>query len=174
MGCRSVKGLLATGLCLIMAACASSPPQTVLPDDAGIIAPGAREECVPFARQLSGIPIYGDAWTWWDQAAGHYARGSRPSPGSVMVLDQYAGPRRAHVAVVRAVTGPREMRVDHANWLDEGQIHLDDPVRDVSAGNDWSEVRVFNLRTKSWGGHTYHVRGFIGPAPAPSRIAAGS
>ncbi|MGC8159731.1 hypothetical protein ACP3WZ_24715, partial [Salmonella enterica] len=32
-------------------------------------------ECVPFARAASGIQIYGDAWTWWGQAAGRYRRG---------------------------------------------------------------------------------------------------
>ena len=32
-------------------------------------------QCVPFARQASGIQLYGDALNWWDQADGHYARG---------------------------------------------------------------------------------------------------
>lgn len=27
-------------------------------------------QCVPYARQISGIQIYGDAWTWWGQAEG--------------------------------------------------------------------------------------------------------
>ena len=35
-------------------------------------------ECVPFARAASGIQIYGDAWTWWDQADGRYKRGTSP------------------------------------------------------------------------------------------------
>ena len=30
-------------------------------------------QCVPYARQVSGIRIYGDAHTWWDQAEGRYA-----------------------------------------------------------------------------------------------------
>ncbi len=64
-----------------------------------------------------------------------------------------------------AVISGREIRVDHANWLDSGNIHLDDPVLDVSPDNDWSRVRVFNLRTHAWGGHVYQVRGFIGPGP---------
>ena len=41
-------------------------------------------QCVPYAREVSGIRIYGDAHTWWDQAAGHYARGVRPRVGAVM------------------------------------------------------------------------------------------
>ena len=32
-------------------------------------------QCVPFARAASGIQIYGDAWTWWDQAEGRYQIG---------------------------------------------------------------------------------------------------
>ena len=36
--------------------------------------------CVPYARQLTGIQIFGDAHTWWDQAEGRYARGFKPGP----------------------------------------------------------------------------------------------
>ena len=45
---------------------------------------GARAEltpylqCVPYARQVSGVQIYGDARTWWDQAQGRYATGTVP------------------------------------------------------------------------------------------------
>ena len=41
-------------------------------------------QCVPFARQSSGIQLYGDALSWWDQAAGRYARGRQPKVGAVM------------------------------------------------------------------------------------------
>ena len=30
-------------------------------------------QCVPFARLMSGIQIFGDARTWWSQAVGHRA-----------------------------------------------------------------------------------------------------
>ena len=83
-----------------------------------------------------------------------------------MVLDDYAGAFRAHLAVVRAIIGPRAIRVDQANWLDTGNIYLGDPVRDVSPKNDWSLIRVFNLATRVWGSHIYHVEGFIGPGLA--------
>ena len=82
-----------------------------------------------------------------------------------MVLFNYAGPNRGHVAVVRALVDTRTIKVDHANWLDDGAIYTDDPVRDVSAANDWSQVRVFNLRTGAWGSRIYPVQGFIGPGP---------
>jgi len=119
-------------------------------------------QCVPYVRAHSDIKIYGDAYTWWDQAAGRYPRGPAPAAGSVMVLHDYAGPERGHLAVVRTLVNTREIRVDHANWLDDGSIYVNDPVLDVSAGNDWSAVRVFNIKTGAWGGKVYPVQGFIG------------
>jgi surface antigen len=119
-------------------------------------------QCVPYARDHSQVKIHGDAYTWWDQAAGKYPRSGLPSQGSVMVLYDYAGPDRGHVAVVRDLISAREIRVDHANWLDDGSIYVNDPVEDVSSGNDWSLVRVFNLKTGAWGGKVYPVKGFIG------------
>lgn len=40
-------------------------------------------QCVPYAREVSGIQIYGDAHTWWDQAEGKFKRGKRPKVGAV-------------------------------------------------------------------------------------------
>ena len=122
-------------------------------------------QCVPYARAHSSIKIYGDAYTWWDQAAGRYERGSLPGRGAVMVLNNYAGPERGHLAVVRRVVGAREIRVDHANWLEDGSIYVNNPVEDVSRDNDWSVVRVFNLKTGGWGSRLYPVQGFIGSTP---------
>jgi surface antigen len=119
-------------------------------------------QCVPYAREHSGIAIHGDAYTWWDQAAGKYPRGALPKPGAVMVLNNYAGAERGHVAVVRRLVSPREIRIDHANWLDDGSIYVNDPVEDVSSDNDWSQVRVYNLKTGGWGIKLYPVQGFIG------------
>jgi surface antigen len=135
-----------------------------MPDRAGSQPREPLQQCVPYAREHSDVKIYGDAWTWWDQAAGKYAENQLPQSGAVMVLTGYAGPERGHVAVVRQIVSSRQIRVDHANWLDDGSVYLDDPVEDVSADNDWSQVRVFNVRTGSWGGKVYTVRGFIGGA----------
>jgi len=139
-------------------------------DSGGTAPPDAPLQCVPFARDRAGIPIYGDAYTWWDQAAGRYARSSTPSAGAVMVLYAYAGPDRAHLAVVREIVDDRDIRVDHANWLDDGGVYLDNLVRDVSQANDWSQVRVFNVKTGSWGTKVYPVQGFIGPGPDTDRL----
>jgi len=91
----------------------------------------------------------------------------------VMVMTGYAGRHRGHVAVVRRVVTPREIRIDHANWLNDGAIYVNDPVRDVSADNDWSQVKVWNIRSGSWGTKVYDVRGFIGPgAPDATPVAS--
>ena len=119
-------------------------------------------QCVPYAREHSGIKIFGDAYTWWDKAEGKYPRASLPESGAVMVLHNYAGAKRGHLAVVREVVGPREIRVDHANWLNDGSVYVNDPVQDVSDDNDWSLVRVFNPKAGAWGSRLYPVQGFIG------------
>ena len=165
-------------LSLFVAACATGPSDNYGSDSASasggrIVRLAQPMQCVPYARENSGIQIWGDAYTWWQQAAGQYSRDGQPSAGAVLVLDHYAGPTRAHLAVVRSIVSAREIRVDHANWLDAGNIYLDDPVIDVSPANDWSQVRVFNLVTGAWGGHTYDVRGFISPASPPAQVVAG-
>ena len=43
-------------------------------------------QCVPFARLISGIQIFGDAHTWWKQAVGKYDTGTTPVVGSVLVF----------------------------------------------------------------------------------------
>lgn len=158
----------------LLAGCAGSGDLSDDGDVSAHISAGSRSDagsplqCVPYARDESGIKIYGDAYTWWDQAQGRFARSTAPSIGSVMVLYNYAGPARAHVAVVRKIVNDREIHIDHANWLDDGAIYTDDPVRDVSPDNDWTQVRVFNIRNQAWGGRIYQVQGFIGPGPAGS------
>lgn len=141
------------------------------PDDDASTAPAvapAGLQCVPYAREHSAVNIHGDAYTWWDKAAGHYARGATPLIGSVMVLYGYAGTHRGHVAVVSRMVSPRLIRINHANWNNDGAIYVNDPVQDVSEDNDWSLVKVWNIRTGSWGLKAYKVRGFIGPGPEGS------
>ncbi|MEI9905119.1 MAG: CHAP domain-containing protein, partial [Asticcacaulis sp.] len=43
-------------------------------------------QCVQFARQFTGMQIFGDAWTWWEKAAGKYDEGHAPKPGAVLVF----------------------------------------------------------------------------------------
>jgi len=120
-------------------------------------------ECVPYARNISGIAIWGDAVTWWAQAASRYVRSSRPAPGSVLVLRGYNDLTRGHVSFVRDAVSSRLLRIDHANWLKGGEISLNVPVIDVSANNDWSQVRVWHIPGGYWGGRIYEAEGFIHP-----------
>jgi hypothetical protein len=144
------------------------------PDDDSSTAPAvaaAGLQCVPYARDHSTVNIHGDAYLWWDKAAGHYARGSTPLIGSVMVLYGYAGTHHGHVAVVSRMVSARLIRINHANWNNDGAIYVNDPVQDISDANDWSLVKVWNIRTGSWGIKAYKVRGFIGPGPEGSTSA---
>jgi surface antigen len=157
----------------LLAGCASSvaelTPYSAMPREPGrnlVEDTGQKPlQCVPYARDHSGVKIFGDAYTWWDKASGKFQRASMPASGAVMVLSGYAGPERGHVAVVQKIVSPREIRVDHANWLDDGSIFINDPVEDVSTENDWSAVRVWNIKTGNWGSHNYPVQGFILPSP---------
>jgi len=121
----------------------------------------ARLQCVPFARRESGVELYGNANTWWRQAADRYETAEAPSEGAVMVLHGYATAARGHVAVVKEIVSPRMVIVDHANWLNAGEITRDVPIQDVSEAGDWSEVRVWHVPGRHWGGRTYRVQGFI-------------
>src|SRR5690606_23803924 len=96
----------------------------------------ARLQCVPFARRESGVEIYGNANTWWRQAQGRYETAETPSEGAVMVLHGYRTNARGHVAVVKEMVSPRLAIVDHANWLNGGEITRDVPVMDVSEAGD--------------------------------------
>jgi hypothetical protein len=132
-------------------------------------------ECVVYARQLTGVQITGDAWTWWDSAAGRYKRANRPRPMAVLVLKRTGQLPGGHVAVVRHVAGTREIRVDHANWDDRrtrGRVYEDMSVIDVSPKNDWTAVRFWN---GAGYGKTYAAHGFIVPdveAARGARISA--
>jgi surface antigen len=123
----------------------------------------ARFQCVPYAREQSGVEIRGDAVTWWRQAAGRYERVQTPQTASVIVMRGYRNPNRGHVAVVRHVLSERSIIIDHANWLASGEITVNVPVVDVSPKNDWSQVRVWHIPTKTWGRRVYNVQGFILP-----------
>lgn len=121
----------------------------------------SRLQCVPFARRESGVQIFGNANTWWQQARDRYETTAEPEEGSVMVLRGYATANRGHVAVVREIVSSRLIIVDHSNWLNGGEITRDVPIRDVSEAGDWSQVQVWHVPGRHWGGRTYQVQGFI-------------
>jgi len=128
--------------------------------------------CVPYARSVSGIDVPGNAWQWWDNAAGRYARGNQPEPGSVLSFTSNGRMRLGHVAVVSRVVNPREIEVDQANWWGPGArggVSHDIPVVDVSENNDWTAVRV-GLGNSGEFGSVYPTNGFIYNRPDDGRM----
>jgi surface antigen len=122
-------------------------------------------QCVPFARLVSGIQIFGDAWTWWSQAAGRYQTGYVPKAGAVLCFKPTGRMRLGHVAVVSQVLTDRIIQISHANWSlidgDRGHVEQDVTVIDVSPNGDWSEVKVWNDPSHNLGATTYPTYGFI-------------
>lgn len=116
--------------------------------------------CVPYARAASGIAVRGDAWEWWRNAAGRFAESRQPSPGSILVFRRTSRLPSGHLAVVTAILSPRRITVSQANWVPY-RITSDQPVLDVSPGNDWSAVRVWWPPAHSWGVTVYPTYGFI-------------
>ncbi len=99
-------------------------------------------ECAPFARALSGVRLAGEAADWWWEADGRYVRQDTPEEGSVLVLRRSDRLPSGHVAVVSQVLSARQILVTQANWVHH-RVTEDQPVIDVSPGNDWSLVRVW-------------------------------
>ena len=132
-------------------------------------------QCVPYARELSGIKIYGDAHSWWDQAAGVYQRGAMPVEGAVLSLPSHGAMELGHVAVVRKIIDNRTILISHANWSPingrRGQIERRVAARDVSEANDWSLVRIWYAPIGELGTTAFPVNGFIYPEP-PSKKAS--
>lgn len=135
---------------------AAEDPPTLVVD--GIL------QCVPYARFISGITLRGDAWTWWDQAAGLFARGNRPEPGAILSFAPTDRMPLGHIAVVTQVLTARKILVEHANWpnavVQHGAISRDIQVLDVSDANDWSQVRV-QFGEGGPMGSIYPINGFI-------------
>jgi hypothetical protein len=117
--------------------------------------------CVEYARMRSGLAVFGDAKHWWSRAKNVYARLSHPVEEAVMVFSGSKRLKRGHVAVVAGIVGPRQIVVDQANWENHGEIDHDTPVLDVSPDNDWSRVRVWDMRSRTFGSHVYAISGFI-------------
>lgn len=129
-------------------------------------------QCAPYARKISGIEIHGNANTWWGQAAGRYARGTRPRVGAVLAMASSRRMPLGHVAMVSRIVGDREVLLTHANWSRRGAVETDVRAIDVSPNNDWSEVRVWYGPIGGLGTSSNPAHGFIysGDAPAEPEL----
>jgi surface antigen len=122
-------------------------------------------QCVTFARSITGMNIFGDAWTWWEKASGKYEKGNTPQSGAVLVFRPAGKMSRGHVAVVSQVVTERIIQITHANWSPiggrRGQVEKDVTVVDVSDKGDWSKVKVWYGPLKDLGTTAYPTYGFI-------------
>lgn len=159
---------------LSLAACASGPPpvasapRLAKATGASYATPGLPPptQCALFAREFTGINIRGDAWTWWDLAAGQYPRSDIPKADTVLVLRATKQLKFGHVGIVKKVINPREILVTHANWGSDDPtrriVHDSTAVVDVSPKNDWSQLRFWNAPAHAFG-KVYTAYGFIYP-----------
>lgn len=139
-------------------------------------AAGGFLQCAPYARQVSGIQLFGNANTWWKQAQGHYDRGHEPRIGAVLAFSSSRAMPVGHVAMVSKVLGDREVLLTHANWSYRGGIERNVRAIDVSPNNDWTDVRVWYGPIGDLGLRSNPASGFIYPEQAkdlaqPVRIA---
>lgn len=153
---RKTTRTLLGSLCAVVALMAST----------GAASAGDAWQCVPFARMISGVQLFGDAWTWWGQAiSGKYPTGFAPASGAVLVFKPQGAMRLGHVSVVSKVVTERVIQVTHANWslLDghRGQVEENVTVVDVSSSGDWSQVKVWNDPSRDLGTTVYPTYGFI-------------
>ncbi|MBB4085743.1 CHAP domain-containing protein [Sphingomonas carotinifaciens] len=124
-------------------------------------------QCAPYAREISGIDIHGNANTWWGQAEGRYERGHTPQAGSVLAFEATRRMRVGHVAMVSRVVSEREVLLTHANWSRRGGIERDVRAIDISPNNDWSQVKVWYGPNGGLGTSSYPTKGFIYAGHAP-------
>jgi len=165
----TARTAVALGLFSLVSACAQSPTYAdlnperqsmALREVAQKQAGGQRVWCVPYARNLSGIEIRGNAKNWWGKAHNTYERSTEPVVGAVMSFRATSGIPLGHVAVVSDIVTDREIVVNHANWH-RNKVSLKMGVKDVSKHNDWTLVRVESQPGRY--GNFYPVSGFIYP-----------
>lgn len=144
----------------------------ISPASAGVL------QCAPFARQVSGIELHGNANTWWGQAEGRYDRGHEPRVGAVLAFAASRSMPVGHVAMVSKVVSGREVLLTHANWSYRGGVERNVRAIDVSPNNDWTDVRVWYGPIGNLGLRSNAAKGFIyasapkAAQPAPVLIAS--
>jgi surface antigen len=128
-------------------------------------------QCVPYARRVSGIELTGNAYRWWNEADGRYARGQVPEPGAILSFRRSGRMRLGHVAVVTETVNPRQVLITQANWPGDGAISKAVAVIDVSPANDWTQVRVQIGHSETYGS-VYRTNGFIYGQQTPQTLMA--
>ena len=122
--------------------------------------------CVQYVKASSDFEISGNAWLWWEHAAGIYGRGTTPREGSVLVFKRTRKMQAGHVALVARVLDAGTLLIDHANWGsgggEKGRVQRGVLAIDCSQRHDWSAVCVWNEKYEVYG-RPYPTNGFIYP-----------
>ena len=128
-------------------------------------------DCVQYVKSSSNFELAGNAWSWWQHAAGVYDRGNEPRGGSVLVFDRTRRMPAGHLALVSRVVDDYTVLIDHANWSatggGDGRVRRGVRAIDCSPYRDWSSVCVWNREFRSFG-RPYSTAGFIYPAESAS------
>lgn len=166
-----IKGFRAAVALFIALGCITVANPAVARSYAGVL------QCAPYARQISGIQLFGRAANWWSQAEGLYDRGQEPRVGAVLAFSSSRSMPAGHVAMVSKIVGAREVLLTHANWSYRGGIEHDVRAIDVSPNNDWTDVRVWYGPIGDLGLRANAAHGFIYPehhraADAPVQVAS--
>ena len=126
--------------------------------------PASAMNCVEYVRKVTGVDLEGDAWKWWNAASGRFDRGHAPKENAILVFDHTGVMEHGHVAVVAHVMNDRLITINHANWAHfhslKGHVSTGVMVQDVSDKNDWSEVKVMDEASQSFG-RSNRTLGFI-------------
>ncbi len=118
-------------------------------------------QCAPYAREVSGIQLFGRAANWWNDAAGKYERGQQPQVGAVLAFSASRAMPAGHVAMVSRVVSSREVLLTHANWSFRGGIERNVRAIDISPNNDWTNVKVWYAPIGDMGLRANAAHGFI-------------
>jgi surface antigen len=117
------------------------------------------------------MDVSGDGWQWWSHSDGRFEHGHAPKESAVMVFDRTDSMEHGHVAIVSHIMNPRLITINHANWArfrgHRGAISTGVMVQDVSDKNDWSEVKVWDEGSRSFG-RSNHILGFVYNRPGSS------
>jgi len=82
--------------------------------------PALAIDCVQYVKSASNFGLSGNAWSWWDHAAGVYERGNQPRVGAVLVFERTRRMPGGHVALVSGIIDDQTVLIDHANWSAAG------------------------------------------------------
>jgi surface antigen len=138
---------------------------------AGVVAsakPSAAANCALYAREVTGVALFGAAGGWWAEAEGRYQRGQVPAVGSILVFKRTHRIPSGHVAVVSRIISDDEILVDHSNWY-HGTVSRGMSVIDTSPAHDWTSVAVLHTASGTHGAD-YPTYGFVYPKPAEREI----